>query len=110
MTEPIESLILDVSKTQEPSLRAAQGATVLEYETTIPTKFMIGTEQGTVISCNRKGKTQTEKIAAVYQAHLGQVKQVRLGLHGSVLETVSPHIGIAAAASVDFDCCHSLVS
>ena len=77
MTEPIESLVLDVSKTPEPSLRAAQGATVLEYETTIPTKFMIGTEQGTVIQCNRKGKTQAEKIAAIYQAHLGQVKQVR---------------------------------
>ncbi|KAF0294467.1 Dynein intermediate chain 3, ciliary [Amphibalanus amphitrite] len=77
LSEPIESLILDVNKTQEPSLRAAQGATVLEYETTIPTKFMIGTEQGTVIQCNRKGKTQTEKIAAVYQAHLGPVQQVQ---------------------------------
>ncbi|XP_037073887.1 dynein intermediate chain 3, ciliary-like [Pollicipes pollicipes] len=77
LSEPTETLIIDVNKTQEPSLRLAQGATVLEYETTIPTKFMIGTEQGCVIQCNRKGKTQTEKIAAIYSAHLGAVKQVQ---------------------------------
>lgn len=38
------------------------GVTVLEYETTMPTKFMCGTDVGMVFVCNRKGKTPVEKI------------------------------------------------
>lgn len=38
-----------------------------------PTKFMVGTEQGGVISCNRKAKTPGEKIVAVYPGHHGPV-------------------------------------
>ncbi|VDP18179.1 unnamed protein product [Echinostoma caproni] len=71
MTEPTEKLYLDPTKKQDFS--CAQGAYALEYESTIPTKFMAGTEQGTIISCNRKGKTPAEKIVAVYPGHLGPV-------------------------------------
>lgn len=38
------------------------GVSVLEYETTMPTKFMCGTDMGMVFVCNRKGKTPLEKI------------------------------------------------
>ena len=31
------------------------------------TKFMVGTEQGVVISCNRKGKTPAEKIMCIHK-------------------------------------------
>jgi dynein intermediate chain 2 len=34
---------------------------------------MVGTEQGPIISCNRKGKTDSEKIAHVYPGHYGPV-------------------------------------
>lgn len=34
---------------------------------------MVGTEQGTVMSCNRKAKTPAEKIVAIYPGHLGPV-------------------------------------
>lgn len=54
LTEPTETLILDYAKDEEQNLAAALGASCLEYETTIPTRFMVGTEQGIVISCNRK--------------------------------------------------------
>ncbi|KAL3314149.1 Dynein intermediate chain 2, axonemal [Cichlidogyrus casuarinus] len=64
LSEPIESMYLDPTKKQDPS--AAQGCYVLEYEPTIPTKFMVGTEQGTIIQCNRKGKTPAEKISGVF--------------------------------------------
>ncbi|TGZ68192.1 hypothetical protein CRM22_004380 [Opisthorchis felineus] len=70
-SEPTEVLYLDPTKKQEFS--CAQGAYALEYESTIPTKFMAGTEQGTIISCNRKGKTPAEKIVAVYPGHIGPV-------------------------------------
>ena len=43
MTEPTEILFLDPTKNQ--NLNCAIGAYALEYESTIPTKFMVGTEQ-----------------------------------------------------------------
>lgn len=38
-----------------------------------PTKFMVGTEQGTIITCNRKAKTPGEKIVASFTGHIGPV-------------------------------------
>lgn len=51
----------------------AMGASCLEYETTIPTRFMVGTEHGIILSGNRKGKLPLEKIVGKFQAHLGPV-------------------------------------
>jgi len=67
MGEPTEKLFLDPTKKQD--ITKAQGAFSLEYEPTIPTKFMVGTEQGSIMSCNRKAKTPAEKIVAVYPGH-----------------------------------------
>lgn len=69
--EPTEVLYLDPTKKQDFS--KAQGAYALEYESTIPTKFMAGSEQGSIICCNRKGKTASDKIVAIYPGHLGPV-------------------------------------
>ncbi|KAH9281265.1 Dynein intermediate chain 3, ciliary [Echinococcus granulosus] len=71
MNEPTEILYLDPTKNQE--LNCSVGAYALEYEPTIPTKFMAGTEQGMIISCNRKGKSPAEKVAAVFSGHKGPV-------------------------------------
>lgn len=69
--EPTERLILDPTKQLDPA--KAQGAITLEYEPTIPTRFMVGTEQGTILSCNRKAKSPAEKIVSVYTGHHGPV-------------------------------------
>ncbi|PIK43294.1 putative dynein intermediate chain 3, ciliary [Apostichopus japonicus] len=69
--EPTEKLYMDPTK--KGKVENAQGVLALEYEPTIPTKFMVGTEQGTIISCNRKAKTPAEKIVAVYKEHIGPV-------------------------------------
>ena len=53
----------------------ALGAICLEYEPTMPTKFMVGTEQGTIITCNRKAKTAQDKLAAFYQSYTGPVNR-----------------------------------
>lgn len=74
LSEPLETLIMHFVKaneTQDATL--AQGVSALEYEPTIPTRFMVGTEHGSVLSGNRKGKAPNEKIPARYQAHLGPV-------------------------------------
>ncbi|KAG7491374.1 hypothetical protein MATL_G00003000 [Megalops atlanticus] len=71
MSEPTERLVLDPSK--KGNLDNALGAISLEFETTMPTKFMVGTEQGLVVSCNRKAKTPAEKIVCTYSGHHGPV-------------------------------------
>ncbi|XP_028284097.1 dynein intermediate chain 2, axonemal, partial [Parambassis ranga] len=71
LSEPTERLVLDPAR--EENLDRALGAISLEFEATMPTKFMVGTEQGTVISCNRKAKTPAEKIVCTYEGHHGPV-------------------------------------
>ncbi|XP_065804353.1 dynein axonemal intermediate chain 2 isoform X2 [Labrus bergylta] len=71
LSEPTDRLVLDPSR--EGNLDQALGAVSLEFESTMPTKFMVGTEQGVVISCNRKAKTPAEKIVCTYDSHHGPV-------------------------------------
>ncbi|NWY52872.1 DNAI2 protein, partial [Chionis minor] len=71
LSEPTESLVLDI--TRKGLLENALGAVTLEFEPTMPTKFMVGTEQGIVIACNRKAKTPPEKITSTYSGHIGPV-------------------------------------
>ncbi|KAM4691857.1 dynein axonemal intermediate chain 2 [Rhinophrynus dorsalis] len=75
LSEPTERLILDITK--KGNLDNALGAISLEFEPTLPTKFMVGTEQGMVISCNRKAKTPAEKIVCTYSGHHGPIYAVQ---------------------------------
>lgn len=61
LAEPVETLLIDPDQTGR-----LRGGVALEYESTMPTKFMVGTEQGEAVLFNRKGKTPAEKIAATY--------------------------------------------
>lgn len=62
-TEPLEELCVDIVKFFEvPSLSRAKGVSTLEFEPTMPTRFMVGTEDGDVVLGNRKGKTAVEKL------------------------------------------------
>lgn len=62
LSEPLDKLLMDPIRSDEQDLARSFGVSVLEYETTIPTRFMAGTEMGMLFSCNRKGKTPMEKI------------------------------------------------
>ncbi|XP_072947540.1 dynein axonemal intermediate chain 2 [Epargyreus clarus] len=75
MSEPTDSMIIDLVKlpSDTQSIDNALGISALEYEPTIPTRFMVGTETGLVIGGNRKGKTPLEKLPSKYEAHLGPV-------------------------------------
>ncbi|CAG9087823.1 unnamed protein product [Plutella xylostella] len=75
MNEPTDTMIIDMVKnvTDTQSIDNAIGISALEYEPTIPTRFMVGTETGLVIGGNRKGKTPIEKLPCKYEAHLGPV-------------------------------------
>jgi len=65
--EPTEMLQLD-DKTNEGG--RPMGATSMEYS---GMKFLVGTEQGKIISCSRKGKTNADKLGLVYEGHCGPV-------------------------------------
>lgn len=71
ISEPTEVVIMDITRKEQ--LENALGAISLEFESTLPTKFMVGTEQGIVISCNRKAKTPAEKIVCTFSGHHGPI-------------------------------------
>ncbi|XP_050361586.1 dynein axonemal intermediate chain 2-like [Nymphalis io] len=75
MSAPTDEMIMDVVKSSfdVQNMASANAISVLEYEPTIPTRFMVGTENGLIIGGNRKGKTPIEKLPAKYEAHLGPV-------------------------------------
>lgn len=64
MSEPSDEMIMDAPKSSfdVPTMAKATGGSSLEFEPTIPSRFMVGTENGLVLTGNRKGKTPVEKI------------------------------------------------
>ncbi|NXO66072.1 DNAI2 protein, partial [Phainopepla nitens] len=74
MSQPSEKLILDI--TRQDQLKNALGAISLDFAPTMPTKFLVGTEQGIIISCNRDAKSPPEKMASFFRSHIGAVYSV----------------------------------
>lgn len=60
--EPVEKLLMDPMNVNEQDINRSYGVSVLEYESTMPARFMAGTEQGMLFACNRKGKSPMEQI------------------------------------------------
>ena len=73
--EPVESLPLVPKGAEADSLL---GGVSLEYsEVGGPTKFMVGTEQGIVLMCNRKAKNPSDRIGTSYIGHHGPVYSIQ---------------------------------
>lgn len=70
LVEPVESLTLEYPG-YKPGV--ILGGITLEYESTMPTKFMVGTEQGVILSGNRKGKTPQDKLTHAFVGHQGPI-------------------------------------
>eukprot|EP00899_Mesostigma_viride_P004738 jgi/Mesvir1/14265/Mv09698-RA.1 len=67
--EPVESLLL-----QDKNTGVVLGGVSLEYDSSAgPTKFMVGSEQGSILACNRKAKNPSDRIGASYLGHHGPV-------------------------------------
>jgi dynein intermediate chain 2 len=66
ISEPTDSLILEVHGRR-------LGGMSLDYEPTMPTKFMVGTDQRLVLLCNRKAKSANDRIFATFSDHLGSI-------------------------------------
>ncbi|NWV43220.1 DNAI2 protein, partial [Grantiella picta] len=74
MSEPSDRLILDI--TRQDQQKDALGAISLDFSPSLPGKFLVGTEQGIIISCNRDAKTPADKIANIFRGHIGAVYTV----------------------------------
>lgn len=62
LAEPVETLALT-----ERGSNKVLGAVSLDYSPQAgPTKFLVGTEQGLIISGNRKAKTPADRIGTAY--------------------------------------------
>jgi len=79
-TEAKEELIVD-TENEDPNSSGNQdialSVSCIEYDSTIPAKFMIGTEQGKVLGCTKKAKCQSEYILTKFDAHYGPVRALQ---------------------------------
>ena len=78
-----ETLLLQ-PKLNEGGPKGVLGGLCIDYDPQVggPAKYMIGTEQGTVLSCNRKGKTMQDKIGPnTFNGHHGPVYAVQRNPH-----------------------------
>ncbi|KAG5461985.1 MAG: hypothetical protein BJ554DRAFT_5742, partial [Olpidium bornovanus] len=108
--EPTESLLLDPEKNG-----TVVGGTVLDFETTMltgkirpparalqPTKFMVGSEAGSIFMCNKKAKTANDRISHTYLGHHGPIyalQEVKLKSTGRFadMDRGHPHADIQHA-------------
>lgn len=79
MAVPLDELCLDIVNANEPQfLSHAKGVSVLEFEPTMPTRFMVGTEDGLVLSGNRKAKILADKISGKVRLFFRELKYVNV--------------------------------
>ncbi|RXN10160.1 dynein intermediate chain ciliary-like protein [Labeo rohita] len=74
MNEPTKQLVLDPSK--KGNRENAYGAVSMEFENSMA-KFLVGTEQGLVVSCNRKLETTDDPIVCTYSGHHGPIYAIQ---------------------------------
>ena len=53
------------------------GGRIIEYHTGVPTKYMVGTVEGLVMTVNRKAADPNSRISGVFSSHYGPIYAVR---------------------------------
>ena len=80
LSSPTHQMLVD-TENKDPDCAGledrALSVSCLEYEPTIPAKFMVGTDQGTALGCTRKAKCQSEYILTTFEAHYGPVRALQ---------------------------------
>ncbi|EAY21750.1 intermediate dynein chain, putative [Trichomonas vaginalis G3] len=77
-TKPIEVVQLEPNQDLLPQGFAPPfGGTAIDYHTGVPTKYMVGTNEGLVMMVNRKASDPSQRISGVYSNHYGPIYSVR---------------------------------
>lgn len=74
--EPIDSLVLDPVDTITQEWTRSYGVSILEFEYTIPTKYMVGSTEGWIFVGNRKGTNPKEKLRRHFHCHDGPIRSL----------------------------------
>ncbi|XP_037956146.1 dynein intermediate chain 3, ciliary, partial [Teleopsis dalmanni] len=76
LEDPLQEVLLDPEPTDDQSRDRAHGCTVLEFEYTIPVRYIIGTDQGFIFVGNRKGITPSEALINNYKIFAGPIRTI----------------------------------
>ncbi|XP_046822934.1 dynein intermediate chain 3, ciliary-like [Vespa crabro] len=73
LRRPTEVLVMDLEYPERQSINESIPISVLQYESTMGSKFFAGLENGTIVSVNRRAMSNTEKLYTRFYCHLGSV-------------------------------------
>ncbi|XP_070133983.1 dynein intermediate chain 3, ciliary isoform X2 [Drosophila bipectinata] len=76
LTMPVQELLLEPEPQERQSRENAHGVTVLEFEYTIPVRFIICSDMGHVFVGNRKGMTPVETLLGHYPLFAGPIRSI----------------------------------
>ncbi|XP_073837272.1 dynein intermediate chain 3, ciliary-like [Musca autumnalis] len=77
LENPIQELLMDTEMTDDQSRDRSHGITAMEFEYTIPIRFIVATDMGSIFIGNRKGMTPMETLAAGnYRLFAGPIRTV----------------------------------
>jgi len=73
MSEPTDQYTLDTSSKPD-TVVGVQGGTSLGYDVAAgPLKFLVGTEQGYILACDKKSKNPNDRIQSIFAGHHGPI-------------------------------------
>ena len=72
LEEPTETISIDPFKDGN-----IHGGGCIDFDFSSATKFLVGTETGNILNCNRKGKTAVEKMGSCFPGNSGAIKNIQ---------------------------------
>lgn len=73
---PVHEILCEPFPNDVQIRQDSHGVTVMEFEYTIPIRYILGSDMGWVFACNRKGTTATETIASCYPMFCGPIRTI----------------------------------
>ncbi|EDW77300.1 uncharacterized protein Dwil_GK18227 [Drosophila willistoni] len=73
---PTQELLLEPNTSDIQDRQNSHGVTVLEFEYTIPVRYIVGSDMGYVFVGNRKGVTPSETLLSQYQLFAGPIRSI----------------------------------
>lgn len=73
MTEPYENYTCDLVIDENPDKKMKLGCSVLEFTYSMPSRFMLGTDNGFIFGGNKRGMSQAERFSTTKECFNGKV-------------------------------------
>ncbi|GFU26074.1 dynein intermediate chain 3, ciliary [Nephila pilipes] len=77
LTSPTETLVLGPDTNELQDMSECYTINCVEYDPTVPTLFMLGTEQGFILSFSRRIQSHYDKLGAVYDCKNHPVLKIK---------------------------------